>query len=148
MWKEILTNYLRRAEFEEARQLIAEGQKLGDRDALLFSEGMTYQEEAGRWTQESRRLGAALKGTEARKAADQARQLHAKAGSVFLKVVNSLSTGASPELYRRAVLRAADNLYEGEDYVRAVVYYRMFMDSATTPGERGQALLRSGEALA
>ena len=148
VWKGVLDNFLSRSAFQEAQILIQEAQKLGDRDGLLITEGMTYQEEADRQSQLCERMLSEGRLSDAREAEGRADQLHLKAAAVFLKVVHSLSQDADPQVYQQALWRAAENLYVGKDYVRAVTYYRMLVDSKTAPAQQGQAMLRLGQALA
>lgn len=147
MWNEVLHNFLRESDFEEARRFISEGVKRGRKDVLLYSEGLTYQHEADARLAQVERLRERGLTHEAEKMSLEVRKLRLRAAKVFLKIVNNVEMARS-DLFGKAVWRAANCLYESGDYAHAVVYYGLFHSSVDNDDQRGRARMQYGRAMA
>lgn len=147
MWSEVLQHYLEGSEFAEARELIQEGMKLGQKDVLLYSEGMTYEREAKSLESKAEQLEGQGLIHDAKKLREEAKGLKLRAAKRYLEIVNG-SESARSRLFGKALWQAATCLYEGGDYARAAVYYGLFHGSADNDEQRARARLQHGRAMA
>ena len=146
MWGEVLHNDLQEGAFKEARQLIAEGDKLGQQDVLRYWKGMTYEREADALDAKAKGLAGQGLGEDAKKLTEEARGLRLSAAKLYLEIVNGSESARSP-LFGKALWQGATCLYEGGDYAQAAVYYGLYHRQAKNE-ERAGARLQYGRAMA